>query len=442
MGYKNLTTTAHSAPKVLYSHDIFSTQFVGGISRYIYELYIRNENAKIATLYSENLYLGTNKKRKDFRGKGRLVSCINELAERLALAQEKFDIYHLSYYKNLYKPKYTPLVVTIHDMIHELYADSYFAKDTKTSKLKRLNCQQADGIIAISEQTKSDLIQIFEIPEEKIQVIYHGHSLRESHGTISLPDSYVLFVGGRSGYKNFKNFVYAFEILHKKYPHLQALCVGAPFNATESQLLAELNLDKTFTSIQAKENDLYTIYNKALCFVFPSFYEGFGIPILEAFFAKCASALSDIAVFREIADSSALYFDPHNPESIASTIETLLNNKDLKRTLIANATKRLELFSWDKTYQQTLHFYNTLIENKIAIEGGGQYNVILYFGSYCADNFSHSALFLKSQTTHSIFNLKKQEITNFSHIFAQDFSYYSRSYFHTLGGYMDKSHAA
>ena len=349
--------------KILYSHDIFSTQFVGGISRYIFELYIRNKNAKIPIIYSENLYLHKFTKKSHFKGKNRLIWNLNEYFERFLLKSGRFDMYHLSYYKHFKKPKDTLVVVSVYDMIHEIYASSYFKHDTKTSALKAKNCAQADGIIAISHQTKKDLVKILKIPPEKIKVIYLGHSLTKKQIRLNTPESYILFVGNRGGYKNFDTFVYAMQHIIKQYPHIKALCVGADFSKKELALLNSLNLESHFISYAAKDDELYSLYAGAICFVFPSFYEGFGIPILESFFAKCPTILSDIAVFREIATDCALYFEPHKAQDLAFQIEQILQNPQLARSLTAHASKRLEDFSWEKTYQQTMEFYQEIAIN-------------------------------------------------------------------------------
>lgn len=364
---KSPTQRASHLPKVLYSHDIFSAQHIGGISRYIFELFIRNENATIPLLYSENLYLNFYRKRPNFKGKFRIIRLLNEIKERLALRSGIFDIYHASYYKRIKIPQSTAFIITIHDMIHEIYATSYFKNDSKTSHLKRLNCLQADGIIAISNQTKSDLINIFNIQANKIRVIYQAHSLKKPRNatlTQNLPKDYILFVGGRGGYKNFANFAKAIALIHNLYPHIRAFCVGSEFSNDENALLESLKIKGIFTTHLAKECELYAIYHNAICFVFPSFYEGFGIPILEAFFAQTPTLLSDIAVFREIAKNAALYFNPHDEISIAESIIKILQNKALSRRKIALANKRLADFSWERTYKQTLDFYNKILEKR------------------------------------------------------------------------------
>lgn len=359
-------------PSVLYSHDIFSTQFVGGISRYIYELHTHNQNSSICALYSENLYLHKHRQTPTFRGKRRLISTINEGFERLILAYKHFDIYHPSYYKTITKPKNTMLVTTIHDMIHEIYAGRFFPHNSKDSRLKRYLCEKSDLLLAISHQTKYDLIKIFGIDERKIQVIYHGYSLQKILKPLKLPKHYILFVGQREGYKNFINFARAFALLHKNYPYMYAVCVGKPFTPQERGFLESLGMQKQFFCIQAQEDELYTLYHQALCFVFPSLYEGFGIPILESFYAQCPALLSDIAVFREIAKDCVLFFDPNSPHSMANTIESVIVNPQLTRKLIAKATTHLQNFSWDMTAQQTLWAYKQLLG------GGAAHRVRIY----------------------------------------------------------------
>lgn len=192
-------------PSVLYSHDIFSTQYVGGISRYIYELSVRNPRATIPTLYSENLYLNTHKRTKHFRGKHRLIYTLNECYERALHTYKHFEIYHPSYYKAYTKPKNTLLVTTVHDMIHEIYAGKFFPKESKDSVLKRHLCKISDMLIAISHQTKKDLMRYFGIHEDKICVIHHGHSLQNTQKTLKLPKQYILFIGQRDGYKKLRH---------------------------------------------------------------------------------------------------------------------------------------------------------------------------------------------------------------------------------------------
>ncbi|RDU63994.1 GDP-mannose 4,6-dehydratase [Helicobacter sp. MIT 14-3879] len=367
--------------EVLYSNDIFSTQFVGGISRYIYELYKRNTNAKIPLIYSENLYLNKFKKKLYFKGKTRLILLLNNALEKLYL-KKPLLIYHLSYYKNVSKPKNASImVVTVHDMIHEIYADSYFKNDKITTKLKLLNCKEADGIITVSNQTKKDLIKIFNIKENKIKVIYLGHSLQKYEAKLPFEKGYILFVGSRGGYKNFRNFVKAISILKTR---INVICVGNDFNDDEISLLNSLKLKDRFKTYYAKDNELYSLYNNAKCFVFPSFYEGFGIPILEAFFSSCVCVLSNIEVFREIASDAALYFDPNLPQDIAYSINKILKEDTISKNLIKKANKRLEYFSWENTYKQTMEFYKYLLDKKenilkkaLIIGANGQYGYFL-----------------------------------------------------------------
>ena len=381
-------------PSVLYSHDIFSTQYVGGISRYVYELCAHNPRALIPTLYSENLYLNTHKHTKHFCGKTRLIYALNESYERILRAYKHFDIYHPSYYKALTKPKNTLLVTTIHDMIHEIYAGEFFPKNSKDSALKRHLCEVSDVLIAISHQTKCDLMHYFGIDERKIRVIHHGHSLQEGRKVLNLPKRYVLFVGAREGYKNFATFARAFATLAPRHAELTLLCVGKPFSPKERGFLESLGLAGCAQSLQARDDELYTLYNRALCFAFPSLYEGFGIPILESFYAHCPVALNDIAVFREVAGDCALYFDPRSIDSIAQCLESLIANQALAQALVLKAQSALQNFSWDKSASQTLNVYKSLI-------GGGASARVGYRLISALLAKIHNSRIRKSHTTES-----------------------------------------
>ena len=118
--------------------------------------------------------------------------------------------------------------------------------------------------------------------------------------------------------------------------------------------------------VQMSVNDqlLCELYRRALVFVYPSLYEGFGIPILEAFACQCPIALSQASCFPEIAEKAAAYFDPYSVESIANTLLQVIKDKEMRTQLIAAGKKRLYLYSWDKAAQQTEEVYNKIMIEK------------------------------------------------------------------------------
>lgn len=353
--------------KVLYDHQIFSTQKFGGISRYIYEISNRNVYSKISVLYTENFYL-KNKKADiiNFKGKGRIINILNRFYSKYLIKMGNYDILHATYYNNYYfNILKKPLVITVHDMIHEIYKGKYFKEDDPTFDLKKRACERADGIIAISQKTKEDLIEILNIDPKKIKVIYHGSNLEKKIKKLDLPNKYILFVGGRAGYKNFNIFLEAINCVLKEDKEMSLLCIGSKFSNSEREKIKEFDIENQVKQILANDDEMFTIYKNAQCFVFPSLYEGFGIPILEAYESECPLVLSNTSCFPEIAEQAGEYFDPENIESIKSAINNVIYNEERRKELIKLGLEQLKKFSWEKTYNETIEFYKKIIKGRI-----------------------------------------------------------------------------
>ena len=214
--------------KVLYDHQIFTSQIYGGISRYFFELikYFKNDDEvkyELSLKYSNNYYLKklnnlsykTFLENYSFRGKYRLLNIINKKVSKKAIYEGNYDIFHPTYYDSYFLDYIgrKPFVLTIYDMIHEIYPEMFPLKD-ETSKRKKLLAQKATKIIAVSENTKKDIIRFFSIDTNKIEVIYCGtlfdmNGSRNNKVDIDLPEKYILYVGNRGGYKNFNLFIKA-----------------------------------------------------------------------------------------------------------------------------------------------------------------------------------------------------------------------------------------
>lgn len=364
--------------KVLYDHQIFNWQKVGGASRYFVELMERlPRDIKIynSILFSNNEYLrnSSHKLNKGLNIPNLKISkkiidyCKLESKHSLHhLKNDEYDIFHPlycdPYYLEITKKRNKPVVQTIHDMVFEKFPQ-FFNKATNTIENKRITALNADRIIAVSENTKKDIIQILNIPSDKIDVVYHGHSMILDHSTPvpNLPDNYILFVGARDGYKNFSTFLKAFEIIHKKNKDIFLVCTGNSFNKQEEKLIKELGLSNFVKNYFVSDSQLTYLYQNAICFVFPSLYEGFGIPILESFAAGCPVVLSNTSCFPEIADNAGAFFDPYDIEDMANTIQKILDDKSYRKILIKNGNLRLSHFSWDKTAQETVKVYQKII---------------------------------------------------------------------------------
>lgn len=363
--------------KVLYDHQIFSTQQYGGISRYFYELMrnlveIKNIEIQLSLKYSNNYYISqrdfsshkTFFPKINFRGKYKVLSFLNKLNSKSILKKHQFDIFHPTYYDPYFLKHVEDksFVLTIYDMIHEKFP-KFFKKRDKTSEFKKLLASNAERIIAISESTKRDIEKIFEIDAEKISVIYLGSfpsfSINKS-SNLRLPEKFILFVGNRQGYKNFKILAEAFSKLIKKKGDIYLICIGGGlFTSTENKYFNKLNIKDKLIHMYLHDWNLSLAYKKAICFVFPSLYEGFGIPILESFKNECPAILTKISSFCEIAEDAALFFDPESSDSLLENIESLIFDQQLRNKLIQKGLKRASYFSWQKSAKQTLDVYRT-----------------------------------------------------------------------------------
>jgi len=360
--------------RVIFDNYIFTDQKFGGISRYFFELIKscnRSKDVKTLTpiIFSNNHYIRDKKDvkhliffpNKRIKGKQRLMFLINRIVFLFAIKKQDFDIVHPTYFDTYYL-KYIgkkKLVLTVYDMIHEKFYED------KISKKKKLLCDHADVIIAISENTKNDLIEIFNIPESKIRVVYLASSLktpRKVKTIEALPKKYILFVGSRSFYKNFERFIYAVSNLTHDSKEINIVCAGGnKFDKKEILMFIKLGIEKQITQINVNDDLLFTLYHNALLFVFPSLYEGFGIPIIEAFSCGCPVACSNSSSFPEIALDGAVYFDPMDEQSIYDCIHNIIFDDINKAKLVNNAYKRLENFSWEKTASQTKEIYKEVM---------------------------------------------------------------------------------
>lgn len=368
--------------KILYDHQIFSLQKYGGISRYFCELYSHLHNMEtihpeISVVYSENSYYQelfhqkcslpdqkTLGKYLNF-GKNIAINKINEYHCKKQIRNGNFDIFHPTYYnpyflKNLEKK---PYVLTVYDMIHELFPDMFNGDITALHKKKVIEC--ATKIIAISENTKTDIIRFYDIDPKKIEVIHLATSLQLLTPDISLnpPQKYILFVGNRVIYKNFTFFINSISSLLNEEKDLYLVCAGGGvFSDAEMHLLNELQIKKRVLHYPiTNDSTLSQLYRKAILFVFPSLYEGFGIPVLESFSCGCPVAASNGSSLPEVGGEAVNYFDPNNSDSIQNVIENIVHNDSLQDSLRTRGYERLKCFSWEKTALNTKKVYENLL---------------------------------------------------------------------------------
>ena len=363
---------------IVYDHQIFSMQKFGGISRYYCEIIkqfnkINDININVSLKYSDNFYLkdistGKNSCKSILPDKlnKSLAYLINRKISIENLKLNNYDIFHPTYYDK-YFLKYLqekPFVITIYDMIHEKYCNASI-KNRFTIANKKILANKASKIIAISQSTKNDIINLYGIDDSKIEVIYLATSFEDvevDNNYNSYPDKYILFVGNRAGYKNFNRFLKATTRLLKDDIDLNVVCAGGGmFSKYELCLLKELKIEGRVMQISVDDRKLKTLYVNALAFVFPSLYEGFGLPILEAFSCSCPVILSKSSCFPEVAGDAGVYFNPNDEESIYKSIEKVIYNDSIRVRLSIKGRVALKKFTWEKTSQETKQLYRGLL---------------------------------------------------------------------------------
>lgn len=366
--------------KIQYDHQIFTQQQYGGISRYFYELIKRFDGVEnscdVATFFSNNAYYNqkVDSKLKPFfpnsnsRITGKIFRTVNQRTSSSVVKKGDFDVFHPTYYGDYFLEnlKSKPFVITFYDMIHEKFSDQFseLQLDQKIYHQKKLMIEKASKIIAISETTKRDIIEIFGISGTNIDVVHLGNSLiNNSIGAKKIVDKdYILFVGNRSLYKNFKLFVQSVSELLIDNKLLLVCAGGGELTIDELAIIKGLGLED-YVVFEKIINDsvLSNLYANALFFVFPSLYEGFGIPVLESFACDCPALLSNGGSLIEVGGDAAEYFNPNDSNSIHTAVSNLINNQSLRQKLKENGAIRLNEFSWDNTFSNTLDVYKSVL---------------------------------------------------------------------------------
>jgi len=359
--------------KLIFDYQIFSAQKHGGISRYFCNLikeigpeallpinhhdieYLKAEPKIVDLQIGEKSHFNFFKKAPDQ----------NKEVTKKILNSGDFDIFHATYYDDYFLDSLgnKPFVITIHDMIYEIFPEMFPLKDRLTILKKEL-ALKANKIIVVSEQTKKDLLKFIDIKEEKISVIYQACSL--DFELIKVTEAkkpekdFLLFVGNRGIYKNFYFMLSAISEVLKNNPNLELVCFGAPFDKKENRFVENLGLEKKVRVISGGDRDLITLYKTALAFISPSYYEGFGVTILEAFACGCPVLAANNSATPEAAGNAALYFDPKDPQAIKSAVEKIISDSELRTELVAKGYEQNKKFSWQKAAAEMKQAYQTI----------------------------------------------------------------------------------
>lgn len=361
--------------KILYDNQMFTFQRFGGVTRYFADLiYNLPENEFLGELpmcFCENHYVTSTYGReykslgfpKNYRIRRRIYQLANRVATLHALRTGGYDIFHPTYYSPYFLPfvkrRKRAFVLTIHDMTFERFPQDVLIYDRTIPHKKKL-IKEADHIIAVSENTKRDIVELLGTDPSKISVVHHGF---RANGEVApqLFDRYILYVGERKGYKNFLPWLSAVRGLLVLDPTLKIVCTGSDFTSSEHEIFKNWGVTDSVVHIAADDAQMASLYRHALCFVFPSLYEGFGIPILEAFSNNCPVCLSDASCFPEVAADAALYFAPHDAQSMYDTLREVITSDTLREDLRRRGNERIKDFSLQKMVQQTCDVYRNVL---------------------------------------------------------------------------------
>ena len=288
-----------------------------------------------------------------------------QIAYRIAKPQ----IAHPTYYSLITGRSVTdyrcPVVITVHDMIHELFGEVVDPNGwVSQSKFKAIS--RADAILCVSENTKSDLLQKYPtLSDRPIIVTPLAAELNESWIDVNAeaPERpYFIYVGLRNKYKNFEQLLLAFAQIHSKFPDLMLCIVGAVLTSVEKQKIADLHLTEHICTYgYVSDAHLAKLYNSSIALVYPSLYEGFGIPPLEAMSCGTAVIASNVSSIPEVIGDAGLLFTPTHTDDLADRLVFLLENPSQRDALIHKGKQRLQRFSWQKTVSQTVDVYRSLI---------------------------------------------------------------------------------
>jgi glycosyltransferase involved in cell wall biosynthesis len=361
--------------RIAYDCQTFTLQAYGGISRYFVrlaeEMKMRGEEIRIFAPYHCNQLLSTldqsivQGKRiysRDFpKPMALAIMVINQALSKKEIGKWEPNIVHETYYAiRRSGPKKCPVVITVYDMIHEKFPQ-FFHKADPTSFLKRLAIKRADHIICISESTKRDLVQLFPFVENKVSVVHLGFSLfKLEEKTAHVDRPYLLYVGSRSGHKNFYNLLNSFANSKRLRSEFDLIAFGGGgFTGAELKIINGLRFaNLQVRQISGNDNLLAMYYKNASAFVYPSFYEGFGLPPLEAMAQNCPVVSSNTSSMPEVIGEAGEYFDPTSIDQITCAIENVVLSQSRRDELINLGSKRLDLFTWHNCANQTQQIYH------------------------------------------------------------------------------------
>ncbi|MGO2511163.1 glycosyltransferase family 4 protein [Marinomonas polaris] len=369
--------------KIAFDHQTFTHQSYGGISRYYSilanELFSSENDVKIFAGIHRNNYLkflpdgvvsGVGLKKYPSKT-GPFFHVVNHIASQYQISKWKPELVHETYFsspRTLFSSD-AARVTTVYDMIHEIFPSQFSFRDS-TSKSKRKTLNRVDHIISISESTKRDLINLFDIDEAKISVVHLGVSLDSFKAVINdalsiTSKPFLLYVGSRFDYKNFDGLLKAVASSARLKSSFDIVAFGGgAFNSEELALIRSLGFSGSqVRQCSGSDQELAGLYGRAAAFVYPSLYEGFGLPPLEAMASGCPVVTSNTSSMPEVVRDAGVYFNPNEIEDMKFAIERVVFSPSVRSDLVLAGFENIKSFSWNKCAAETLTVYKKVLGN-------------------------------------------------------------------------------
>lgn len=290
--------------------------------------------------------------------------------------KNKLDVFHTEYILPFFIPKNIKVVTHIHDVSFKVYREFILKRDLFfLDLLIPRSIKRSDKIIAVSQFTKDEIIKYYKINPHKIAVVFNSINIIEGVATeekkkyvrekYNLPEKFILYIGTLQPRKNVSTLIEAYTKIKKQIPDIKLVLAGDRgahnFDKKIDEVISKNNLtneEVLFTGFIGTL-DKSLVYQMAEVFVYPSFYEGFGIPILEAMSQGVAVVVSDIAPHREVAQEAGTYFPPASLDILADKLYNICINQQEKNRLIQLGLDRVTFFSWQKSAREMLEIFNS-----------------------------------------------------------------------------------